>query len=70
VAGRREELVLREIETWCGKYLASADYGRTATKVPNFAAEEIPSFAVSHDGRLAIERRNSSSDVVLIRNFR
>jgi len=44
--------------------------GGPPVKVTNFAADEIPSFAVSHDGRLAIERRNSSSDVVLIRNFR
>jgi Tol biopolymer transport system component/tRNA A-37 threonylcarbamoyl transferase component Bud32 len=44
--------------------------GGPPTQATNFAAEEVFDFAMSRDGKLAISRGRSLSDVVLIRSFR
>ena len=61
-------LLFRKSEHGVGNIWRQALRGGPPSEVTNFAAEEVSDFDVSRDGRLAVVRGRSLSDVVLIRN--
>lgn len=63
-------LTFRRIEGGVGNLWIQPLDGGEPTALTHFDSQEIPGFAWSPDGRLAITRAQRSSDVVLIRNFR